>query len=455
MFRERDVPAECGMVNVYNSSGKTYWFPRTGRYPPGTPTQGFLADLHNGPVDVLPTNFPLPAYIGKEHISTQGRTRAEKLKLLLGFPDEQDVVMKDCYHRKISAVNLPFTFYWQDPSSEYYGYWWSFVRCRLRFFYSNWITDSHLVLPTVDTAPCSWRAWYHLQPRFESEIGMLNFVYELKDFRDIARYALKNLGSSQLANLLRTLRKSFPEIASQPTKTAAELNLINQFAIKPLISDLCSIGQALMVLVSDAQQLYAESGSKFQKKHYSEVLNQPAPLTPGENNTTYYNWMEYGNQTKDVFTATLRYQYKYNVRDHLAAFTQYWGLRPTAEVIWNMIPFSFLVDYTIKIGQSLHALELDPNTILTKYQYCESVKRSLMAGCVGREDPKGKTHHFFLDEEYIGDSAGLAGRPVSGYFGKVYHRYVTKPQHGLYVPRTSWPSGQQAINMAALLRCFL
>jgi hypothetical protein len=328
-----------------------------------------------------------------------------------------------------------------------------FVRGRLPYFFSNWISEQNLILPSTDTVPCSRRAWYHLQPRFEGEISMLNFIFELKDFRDICKHALKITLSPDFSQMLRNFRKTLPDI-NQPTKTAAELNLANQFMLKPLISDLVAIGAMLLETVQAVQAQYAESGSLYQKKHYSEVLNMPAPLTPGEYNTSYYNWMEFGSQTKDLFTATLRYQYKYNVRNFWDAFSRYWGLRFTPEAVWNGIPFSFLLDYVVKIGQSLNALEPDPNTILTKYTYCESIKRSLVCGCVGRVDPKGKTTDFFLDQEYF--EGGPADRPVSGYFGNVYHRYVTAPARGqLYIPKTSWPKTQQAINMAALLRCFL
>lgn len=289
-----------------------------------------------------------------------------------------------------------------------------------------------------------------MQPRFEGEISMLNFIYELKDFRDIAKYALKLRSGFVWDNFLESLRKSLPECAAQPTKTAAQLHLVNEFAVKPLIADVLAIDQMLLHTVDYAQSLFAESGSKYQKKHYSEVIDQAGSWTDGENYDTNLKFMKFGNVTVDRFTATLRYQYKYNVRPSWEAFVRYWGLRPTAEVVWNAIPFSFIADYFIKIGNSLSAMELDPNVLLTRYQYCESVKRSLNAGAVGRVHPDVKV--LFIDDV---ETTDYEDKPISGYFGSVYSRTVCQPNRGLYLPRIQWPSSKQALNMAALARCFL
>lgn len=393
------------------------------------------------------TPYTPPLYLGWEEIAYHGREVEPKLQR----GREPDVVLKDCFHRKLGFINIPCSWYWIDPGTlAVYGYYYYYLQSRLPVYYSNWITDSQLILPTVNTEAMSSRAWWSMQPRFEGEISMLNFVYEMKDFRDIAKYALRQMSGNLWDNLLKSFRKSLPELAAQPTKTAAQLHLANEFALKPLCADLVHIGQMLCELVDEAQSLFAETGSKYQKKHYTETIGIQGSWIPGENNDSNYRFMKFGNVTKDTFTATLRYTYKYNVRDSLAAFTRYWGLRPTGEVLWNALPFTFLFDYVIKVGQSLKAMELDPNVTLTYWQYCESVKRSLYAGAVGREHPW--VHYLIIDDKPVDK---YEDKPISGYFGSVYSRTVCRPNRGLYIPRVKWPDGRQAANMAALLRCFL
>lgn len=441
--KERDVAAYTGYLGPTSPGGWNFyganWLPPRGAYPCDSKTLRKQVNEYTMRVPYSP-----PLFLGKEHIAYHGRGAEPARRRGV----EPDVVMKDCFHRKLGFISKPCSWYWTyDISLPYYFY---YLHTRLPVFYSNWITDQHMILPTADTRAMSSRAWWSMQPRFEGEISMLNFIYEMKDFRDIAKYALRLRSGFMWDNLLESLRKSLPECAAQPTKTAAQLHLVNAFAIKPLVADLLAIDQMLLKTVDDAQSQFAESGSKFQKKHYSEIINQAGSWTNGEYNDSNMRFMKYGNVTVDRFTATLRYQYKYNVRSNWVAFMRYWGLRPTAEVIWNAVPFSFIVDYFIKIGNSLKAMELDPNVMLTRYQYCESVKRTLNAGAVGRVHPYVKV--LFIDDVEQTDYEDI---PLSGYFGSVYSRVTCQPNRGLYLPRTTWPNGAQALNMAALLRCFL
>lgn len=407
--------------------------------------QAGLTALLSAKPPVLKPYTP-PDYLGVEYLSDVGRHKG-----LSGYKFYTEArMMKPCKHRKIVFLNHPVSFLRVAtlpvvPSQTVFWY----THTRLSVYFSNWITDSDLVTPSPDMS-FSGRAWLSMQPRFEGEISMLNFLWELKDFRDIAKYALKLEARRDFQRWLRDLRKIPARIANAPGKTAASAHLVNSFAISPLLADMLSIHKMLLSCVDEAQSAFANSGSTYQKTHYTESVDQNGSFIPGVQNNSNYLFMQYGNATRDRLTATLRYTYKYNVRDKLAAFARYWGLNLSAEAIWNCIPFSFLADYFLTISRSLHAQETDPNVLLTDHQYAESAKRTLYAGAVGLVDPK-----IVLRINDIPVDA-YDFQPISGYFGTAYHRYLCQPNRfGMFVPRPKWPRTKQVLNIAALARCFL
>ena len=80
-------------------------------------------------------------------------------------------------------------------------------------------------------------AYATMQPRFEGEISMINFIVELKDFKSLAKFLL-NKPLRKLSNMFR--RWKYKSIAKKfdLSKPLAEAHLTNEFALKPLLSDI-------------------------------------------------------------------------------------------------------------------------------------------------------------------------------------------------------------------------
>jgi hypothetical protein len=284
-------------------------------------------------------------------------------------------------------------------------------------------------------------AWAVMQPRFEGDISMFNFLLELKDVRELL-HLLKAKPLRKLRNFFRRKRKLF-----DPTKPIAQAHLTNEFALKPLLSDIYTIVCQINQNVLDAQSDFADAGLGRNARHYSEtaVIDDT-----GFTANTY----RYYNQGSGViewqrFTATMEYSYQYSARSSIDAFMRYWGLTPSWEAIWNAIPFSFVVDYFIKVGNSIAAMEKDPNVELELHQYCESILS------------KRQTGSFFIKERALRGTIISDGRSVqdeyflhSGRETSLYTRRVAAPNKGAVLPRISMLSSKQGANLAALLRCF-
>jgi len=360
----------------------------------------------------------------------------------------------NCINRKSVSLNIPYNS-WTSKYNAYSPYGTFYKSYFYRLPVPNIIEP---ILSDLDNAVFDGarrRAWWSMQPRFEGDVSMLNFLFELKDFKDIMKFIARiNFAEilDELTHGIRDLNRS--KRSWDPTAAVASLHLANEFALKPLISDCLAILSQLVQCARDAQTQFENSSFLTQKSHYSESVVINNQLTPG----TYNNWyIETGESEKAVFTATLEYHFKYTMRSQFDTFLKYWGLSGSFEAYWNAVPFSFLVDYFVKIGKSIHAMEIDKNVNLIPHQYCESILHTKEAGYFLAPARTGNV--YWNHATYVVD--GIWSRPsverqlVSGRNVSNYTRRPTVPNKGVALPRVAVPSWAQQKNMLALLRCAL
>lgn len=351
-----------------------------------------------------------------------------------------------CSHYKRHAVILPYALSYRLSKNAKIGYYHNMT--MLRFFkagfgiYTEPAINGHYGNPSS----ASSRAWWTMQPRFEGRISMINFLYELKDVKQLAKEGLRLLHS--LKNLRRTwerLKRAFSRGGVDPTKPAAELYLMKEFGIDPLLKDLSDIMSQICEKVKEVQDAFKDKGEHENVRHYTEDLYISEEMsTPAATGLTVT-----GTRVKTTFNATMSYYYDYKTRDLSQAFLKYWGLSGSAEALWNMIPFSFLVDYFIGIGKALHTMEVDPNVRLRDYLYCESLKTTANAGVYLKKGSRIASAIFCVDGELSSE-----GALVTGYEVTRYDRYPTIPNKGVALPRLNNLSDRQLLNMGALLRSF-
>jgi hypothetical protein len=141
------------------------------------------------------------------------------------------------------------------------------------------------------------------------------------------------------------------------------------------------------------------------------------------------------------------------MRSTVDAFVKYWGLSPSAETFWNAIPWTFVFDYFVKIGDSIHAMEIDQNVDLRMTDYAESL---LTTSTTGTHLLPGDSsiYRFLMVDDQILPKVSYP-RLISGTKGTIYERQVTSPNFGPALPRLKLPSGKQSAVMASLVRCIL
>jgi hypothetical protein len=139
------------------------------------------------------------------------------------------------------------------------------------------------------------------------------------------------------------------------------------------------------------------------------------------------------------------YKYAYKRRSRVDFAKRYWNLNLTPEVFWNAIPFSFVLDYFVKIGKAIHFMSRDENLDMNVLEYGESVKSESSSGV--HVVPGHDNSILLINNRPSG------GGLVSGCRAIFYNRYPTEPQKlGAYAPKLNKLKDKQLFNILALIR---
>lgn len=372
-----------------------------------------------------------------------------------------------CKHRRIRRVNLPYTYGYEKFQS---GGWRISVYPFSRYSPATWVYPDANFVETRHAGSLGQvgselraEAYWDMRPKFEGEVSMLNFLYELKDFRSICKLLSKSNNSNPLWALANTNKNALStrekagillEPLSSPTKTLAELHLVNSFALQPLMSDCASIISQAQQMVDDAQSRFAASGAGT-TRHWSKQLDPDANLSKAAISGPVQYWV--GSRVTSTYTATAKMKYNYTPRGRFEALCKFWGFDISAEAIWNGVPFSFLFDYFISIGKSLKRMRTDENvTQFRMSNFVESVStiyengRYISQVTVNNQNNMG----IVLDNVYHNSETKI--HMIDGYDCSIYQRMIgIEPYFGPALPKLKVPTGSQLANMAALVRCML
>lgn len=273
-------------------------------------------------------------------------------------------------------------------------------------------------------------AWTGLQPQLNTGLSMANFLFELRDIKHLLALAKKLSSMSRVYNKLSSV--------SRGSMTAAELTLAYGFGIAPMLSDikkLCS----LMFKTDKRIKEFIQEGKKLKTYHFTKDLsstNQHVPCNLGRVETL----------TKSTYHATLKCRYDYKVPSKWKAFMRLYGLNITPEVIWNAIPFSFVVDWFVGIGKYLSQFDDDPNLKVFVNDYCDSIKTESIIREIRHKDA------WYLQSTWTAGNKGFDGQVVWEWKRSHYIRQPGMPETGYALPVLDTLSYRELVLGGALLR---
>jgi hypothetical protein len=423
VHKERPSPPQLGFTGM----NKTHsWSSSLASGPSAQLQAAFQARLLELPAKHIAygysaaTTVSYPSFIGTDEIS---------------YVNGQRDKFNPCTHAHSELVQLGYGTIVRHYSKTYTYYEMPFVKRYSGIATIDALTNHHY---RGDLLTARVRAWKTMQPRIEGEMELLNFLFELADVKQLLSHAYELL--TKLKSLVRQFKwkKKKPSISLTVSNLGLEYNL----AISPMIMDLKAIWVNIAEAIDTLQDKFINDGQHSNTRHYSEILFDEDHRTPGRNNSYY---IKTGMRNLTTFNATLDFKYTYKRRSRVDFAKRFWNLNLTPEVFWNAIPFSFVLDYFVKIGKAIHYMSRDNNLNMNVLEYGESVKSESTSGI---HVVSGYGESILLIDN-VPSNGGL----VSGCRSVLYNRYPTEPQKiGAYAPKLNKLKDKQLFNILALVR---
>jgi hypothetical protein len=245
----------------------------------------------------------------------------------------------------------------------------------------RWYRES---FPGIDPVTNNWRdlsakALHTMWPKVEKDMdeSLANSAVELPSLASTLSLGgrMRTLARASDLSFRRTLKtiiglrnSTKKERLRAIASTSAGGILASEFAIRPLLSDIMAICRTIREAKRRIERLL-ENEKRILLSHYS----CPIPgVSPGGMDSSRMRsvgnvslpssteWCKYHlgmHVRKAQYTATMRYHYRFTSfqRSHakLLGTLDALGLRNDPQVLWNMIPFSFIIDYFAHVGNFL------------------------------------------------------------------------------------------------------
>jgi len=258
-------------------------------------------------------------------------------------------------------------------------------------------------------------------PGIKAELSVLNSLIELKDFKSLPQTltnlinfskSLPRLAASipRMVTGLRNIRSSFGTAGAtlrEALRLGADAYLQKQFNIDPTLRDICSIYAALqrthrrvndMIVRQGRRQLRHFSSSWLPIEYSCTVDKNDFSMNGGQYSLYSTNTGETGcpmsltgcsltmNRYAIVEEATFHAEVEYNYsftrfqveNAQLLGLLDAFGINLNPAIIWNAIPWSFLIDWVISVSKWLSGratLNLEPQINISRYMWSSTVKR--------------------------------------------------------------------------------
>lgn len=329
---------------------------------------------------------------------------------------------------------------WTYYAGGLWGYGCSYYPCWMHGYLPGTV-NLPLQIAVFDRE-FSARAWWTMQPRIKSEVSMINFLFELKDFSFLTsqfRSLARHRDFRKLTRSFRSIRRNDVGL----TRPLSEVLLTWNFALVPLMKDLAAIITQMNVETQKVVDKFVSDGTNPTTSHYSEQIRYTNPDDPRFPLTSATRGGSYVNVTK---TASIERSYSYRPESAYAEFMKLWGLNLTPEALWNGLPLSFLVDYVATINKSIKMMSIQKGVDFRYSQYAESLL-SVSEDGIFAHHPDG---WICLDQEKIHTNNPVL---ITGRTSSSFERRVGDPYKGPALPQFRAMSSKQALNTLALLRC--
>lgn len=270
--------------------------------------------------------------------------------------------------------------------------------------YGEFLTRCNATAVSVDSInwdSLSASALATMLPSFQGGNSMINFIYELKDFKGTARnlynkirHGDRNIGLWELFTGDRGKPPGKRRLSRRSTlRDLSTGHLASQFGWVPFFSDIQSL-VTLMRKFDSVYRDYIRRANTIQSRYYGTWVPgtaQPKTLLTSGVQGPQGGWA--GNITSEVAyyieaaeTQGVRYhacmRYRYPMPGELAtaggrnrALLDSLGLGFNPSHIWNMVPWTFAIDWLVNVSDYLDRMKQDNVRFQTEIlDFCHSAK---------------------------------------------------------------------------------
>jgi len=246
----------------------------------------------------------------------------------------------------------------------------------------TWNQDWPTIYRPANVEQLCAQAMQALMPGIKPKLSLINSLIELKDLKTIA----KTFNGAKA--LLKALINSKGSVAKSAVAASADVYLQQEFNVKPLVRDVFNIYKALTDVREQLDKLYRNE-LKYITAHWQIPLsefsngNESKTLIPSD----YYGGHLLSRVTtiKEArFCVTVDYAYDLRgisrERALVDGLLDYLGVNLNPAIIWNAIPWSFVIDWLLGISQWLNQMKLrniEPYTVIYRSMYSIKVIRKI------------------------------------------------------------------------------
>lgn len=261
--------------------------------------------------------------------------------------------IKEVYHKKVSIKLTARAARWIDKQPTYTA-WISWDR----FF--GPIDQTDPVLP--EPPDLDYQAINNITPKLKASMSLPNFLFELKDLKKVipSSQQLQRISAALEAIATNPFKGSRKWGASELHNAAAGQHLSAQFGYLPLIDDAFQLYSSIESFNNQKRDFERKAGKPqvgYFKKSLPEI--QGPKKYGGPNHGPSFRYYTRDTVVTDIITYGISYTYSASMSDLNSPllFAKYMGFRNNPRVLWDAIPFSFVVDWFIGFGKFLEQFD--------------------------------------------------------------------------------------------------
>jgi len=260
----------------------------------------------------------------------------------------------------------------------------------------DFITDPSNLAQLLDSG------YKAMMPEIKAELSSINSLYELKDIASL-RSTLTNIRS-----LPKLLLKSGAKRLREILRSGSDAYLQWSFNISPLVSDISGIYAALDSYERKLNALITRSAKK-QRRHYTRTLTEmPHEVSKSANyglgapqlvypSVSGLNYMSrQAIQASSKFHMMIEYNFRYSQYQlehaRVLALLDAFGVNLNPSIIWNALPWSFVIDWVIGVNRWLEQFtvqNMEPQINIHRMSWSIARSRTIAVQCEIGNNPFG------------------------------------------------------------------